>query len=536
MIIKKYVIPFLALAGLTFAIYAGTANYPIVFDDIRLVQYNKGLDKPSSLADNFFVLGAAFEKKTGAGFYRPVLYDSYTLDALSGGLKPSSFRVTNILIHLLNAFLVYALFLSFFGEDTKARISGFIAAAFFCLHPVQTESVVFLTARSATLLTFFCLLSLLLYDRFRKTSRPLYLVFSVTTFLLAVLTKESAVPFALVFFLYEYSGKETGEGRRKYIHALPFIVLAGVFSIFRFWYLSSTSGLEKPLGYAAHWLTEVAVIPRYLLLLALPSRLSIDHGIKDVQSLSDPYLLAGVPAVALFVAAAAVALKRKPVYALLMLWPALVMLPEMVIPLNDAMVDYRMYLPMAAISILGGVLFYKVFERYNLKYALAPAACILLLLGAASYQRSRVWADPVILWEDAVKKAPDFARAYINLGMSLGERGDFVQAKRSLERALELDPRSEEAYISLGNVYAGLKDEAKAVRMQETAIRLNRQSSLAYQNLAMIYLNFGDYKGAFNTFKRMAEALPDKHLIIESGAQYLLEYGQEGLAAKLLQE
>lgn len=533
---KKYVIPFLALAGLTIAIYVGTANYPFVFDDIRLVQYSNGLDKPSSLVDNFFIMGVAFEKKTGAGFYRPILYDSYTLDALSGGLKPSSFRVTNILIHLLNAFLVYALFLSFFGEDTKARISGFIAAAFFCLHPVQTESVVFLTARSVALLTFFCLLSLLLYDRFRKTSRPLYLVFSVTTYLLAVLTKESAVPFALVFFLYEYSRKEAGEGRRKYIHALPFIVLAGVFSIFRFWYLSSTSGLEKPLGYAAHWLTEVAVIPRYLLLLALPSWLSIDHGIKDVQSLSDPYLLAGVLAVALFVAAAAVALKRKPVYALLLLWPALVMLPEMVIPLNDAMVDYRMYLPMAAISILGGVLFYKVFERYNLKYALAPAACMLLLLGVASYQRSRVWADPVVLWEDAVKKAPDFARAYINLGESLAQKGDFAMAKRSLEKAIELDPRSEEAYISLGNVYAELRDIAKAVQMQEAAIKLNSQSSFAYQNLAMIYLNFSDYEDAYKTFRRMADALPDRRLVIKSGAHLLLNYGQVDLAAKLLQE
>lgn len=535
MIIKKYVIPFLALAGLTFAIYAGTMNYPFLFDDDQLIREGHDLQKASSLISNFFIAGRAFEKKTRAGFYRPVLYDSYTLDSLRSGPVPGSFRLTNILIHIFNSFLLYLLFMALFGQDGSAGTAAFLASALFCLHPLQSESVIFLTARSVSLLTFFCLLSLLLYIRFKRTGSKASLTASFLCYMLGLFTKETAAPFAFVYFLYEYSEKSRPP-KGRYLHSMPFIFASVSFTLFRMWYLAFSSPINKSLGFIKHWLTEIAVMPRYLDLVIFPFGLSADHGIKDIATFSDPYFITGLALICIFLFGIIFALRRRSLYAMLLLWPMLVLLPEMVFPLNDAMVEYRMYLPMAAIALLAAALFRDLLGRRPGKVLIAGACLVLIIFGAASFERGKVWADPITLWSDANKKAPGFVRPYMGLGIALAEKGEFAEAKEYFEKAASIDPENEGAYISLGNVNAELGNKEKAIEMEETAIRINNKSYMAYQNLAMIYLNFGDYEDAYKTFKRMAEALPDSRLIIKSGAHLLLTYGQVDLAAKLLQE
>ena len=538
MIIKKFVIPFLTLAGLAFAIYAGTMNYPFLFDDDRLIREGNDLQKTSSLIDNFFVAGRAFEKKTNAGFYRPVLYDSYTLDCLRSGPVPGSFRLTNILIHILNSFLIYLLFMALFGQGRGAGASAFLASALFCLHPLQSEPVIFITARSVSLLTFFCLTSLLLYIRFKRTGSKTSLAASFLFYALGLFTKETAAPFSFVYLLYDYSEKK--KRPKKYLYSTPFIGASVSFTLFRMWYLAFSSPINKSLGFMTHWLTEVTVIPRYLLLVVFPFGLSADHGVKDIETFSDPYFIAGLALTCIFFLILTYALRRRSPNAMLLLWPVLAMLPEMVFPLNDAMVEYRMYLPMAAISLLAAAMFRNLLERMGArrlgKVSIAGASLVLVIFGTASYERGKVWANPITLWTDANKKAPGFVRPYMGLGIALAEKREFAQAKAYFEKAATLDPDDEGAYISLGNVNAELGNKEKAIDMEETAIRMNSKSYMAYQNLAMIYLNYGDYEGAFNTFRRMANALPERHAIIQSGAQYLLDYGQVDLAAKLLQE
>src|SRR6267154_1302410 len=93
--------------------------------------------------------------------------------------------------------------------------------------------------------------------------------------------------------------------------------------------------------------------------------------------------------------------------------------------------------PVAAHPLLQAA---KVALPLSAKVAL-PAAAIALLLAPLLWERSRLWADPVLLWEEAARRAPSKTRPLVNLGVLAAERGDTSSAARFFERAVAAGPR-----------------------------------------------------------------------------------------------
>ena len=131
------------------------------------------------------------------GFVRPLFIWSYVLDSHIWGTRPFGYHLTNVLLHALNAFLVFKLAAGVLQaqniEPRKQRIAAIAAAALFLLHPSHSEAVVWISGRADLLATLFVLASVLSYLAYEARNQPFYVGASLALFAIALLAKESAI-------------------------------------------------------------------------------------------------------------------------------------------------------------------------------------------------------------------------------------------------------------------------------------------------------------------------------------------------------
>jgi len=163
------------------------------------------------LSDDFVQIGkvlhgdyaVAWGQEHG-GFFRPLFIWSYLLDSNIWGTRPFGYHLTNVILHSLNAFLVFKLAAGLLKpqniEPRMKRIAALVAAVLFLLHPSHSEAVVWISGRADLLATLFVLLALLTYLVFEERKQELYLGASLGLFAMALLAKESAIcaPFLIL--------------------------------------------------------------------------------------------------------------------------------------------------------------------------------------------------------------------------------------------------------------------------------------------------------------------------------------------------
>ena len=149
--------------------------------------------------------------KPFVALYVPVPLISYALDYRFFGADASGFHLTNILLHTANTAIIFLIFVFIF-EDC---LLSFFAALLFCIHPVQVETVVWISQRKNLLFAFFLLLGF--YVRIRvlgKGKHYDWLILSVICFVLSLFSKATAImiPFMLICYEYFYRGAGKREG------------------------------------------------------------------------------------------------------------------------------------------------------------------------------------------------------------------------------------------------------------------------------------------------------------------------------------
>jgi hypothetical protein len=210
------------------------------------------------------------------GFYRPLVRTSFLADSTLYGLNPLGYHVENLLLHVVNAFLVSRLAAALLGNN----VFGLIAGLLFLVFPQSHEPVSWIAARTALLATCFILLSTNLYVLYMRFQRRRLYLLSLLAYVFGLLSQESAllVPlFLLVYFLSR--GRESFRRfalRRAAIHIAPFLAIAMIYVLVRhaslgFWiggYGMETRALSPDRAYQT--------LCNYLFRLAFPSKATID--------------------------------------------------------------------------------------------------------------------------------------------------------------------------------------------------------------------------------------------------------------------
>ena len=440
------------LVAAVLAAYGGVADHRFLlnWDDAGYVAQN-----PAAQGLSWEHLRLAFTRAY-VGNYAPVHVASYMLDHQLWGGAPGRMALANAVLHAANALLLLWLVLRLTGRPLVA----WLAACLFALHPVQVESVAWISQRKTVLSMTFFLLALLLFVAYRDRRRPaLAYAGSVGCFVLAVLAKSAAVVLPAVLVLLDALVPRRDSRARLLLDTLPFVAVAAAAAAVALWTqqpVATSARLTYLGGSPASWaLTMSTVLVRYAGLLVWPAHLSAAYA-PPFRAGLDGESAASLALIAAAGAAAAWLLRRRPRTFLWLGIAVLGLAPVLqIVPLVTLMNDRYLYYPMVGIAPLVVLLALpeeQAAPPWARSAALAALVAVLLVLGFLSRSRVEAWRDDLALWSDAARKTPEAPAVWFSLGMSLDDAGREVEASLAYLRALSLDLDLPEARGNLGPV------------------------------------------------------------------------------------
>jgi len=187
----------IAIAVITFFCFRYTlGNQFTNWDDDYYVTNNKYIT--AFTPENLKVI---FTKDITKNNFHPLCILSLAVNYHFAGLEPWSYYFTNILIHIVNAILVFVLFLRICRRLNAGELAGMVTASFgslwFAVHPMHVESVAWIAERKDVLYTMFYLMGLLTYIRYMDTAQRKWYVYTFLLFLASCLSKPMAVVFPM---------------------------------------------------------------------------------------------------------------------------------------------------------------------------------------------------------------------------------------------------------------------------------------------------------------------------------------------------
>jgi len=454
------------------------------------------------------------------GNYAPVHIVSYMLDYTLWGLNPLGYRGVNIALHAANALLFYRLLCSL-GER---RETALLAALLFALHPVQVESVAWISQRKNVLAMFFSLISFSAYIQSRHADKPgaAYGI-SLTTFALALLTKSIAVILPPAYILYDLLVRHERNWRGSAVRTLPYLALAAGCGA-----LALVSQQEARTDWhggtpGATLFSMLPVAATYLRMIVWPRDLSPLYDPVIRHSLTDPAVLASLMLLVVSGAGIVWLVRRHPAQGFWACFAVLGILPvSQIVPLTTMMNDRYLYVPMLGVAALfaswtDNVGRHRPVLRRVLAGCWLAALCLLAVL---STRQGRIWHDAESLWASAVQAVPGSRFARQGLAEVLEKKGELPAAALHYQAALERDPASPELNAQAGVVYARLGDFARAVPLLHNAVRLRPDNITYGMNLASALLQSGAYHEAIAQLLQLDRSGPTPRTACMLGALY----------------
>ncbi|MGC8740833.1 MAG: hypothetical protein ACP5UB_05175 [Candidatus Sumerlaeaceae bacterium] len=540
------------IVGLTAAaLYLPTLRYGFVWDDVYFVVKNTTIRTWSTWRDDF-TTSTAYAAMVNAAMFRPARNWSYRLDWMLAGLNPVWWHAHNVLLHAVNSMLVFTWLLSLLkwlhlqqadsGNDYR-RPLAFIAALVWAVHPVHTEAVCWIKDRDELLFTFFSLLGLLLTvaEARRKAPRMWARVGILLFTSLALLSKEMAASLPLLVGLLAIFAPR-GCTKRPYFGGIMTFQIAVVvaYMFLRHRALGGTAQCGYLSGaFLTEMFTMVRAAAHYVVLTLWPARLVADYShFESTRTLFELrwWLALGVVlATFLF---ALIARRRAPLCTFGILWFWLALLPvSNVIPTMQFLAERFLYFPLIGAALaLAGVCRAALAHRHTVgtevlawrrafagRIALRTPrhtqlalvmALIITALVARSVLRIGVWREEVTLYAATLRDAPRNGRAFINVVITLANRGDAVTASNMITRFYaSTDPvlRSVNPQMLLraeAAVATRLGEFAKAAELWRRALQTAPADVDALFALGICEGNLGNHESALRCFIEAARQDP----------------------------
>lgn len=477
----------LLLIGATIAVFSNSLDHQFLtsWDD-----YNYVVRNPDVYGFTFEHLRAAFTKFY-VGNYAPLHIVSYMFDYTLWGMNPVGYVSANIVLHAMNGLLFYWLVVKLTQNNRLAFFSSLI----FLLHPIQVESVAWISQRKNLLAMFFFLISLLSYIYYRVNEARngyIYYLVAILTFICALLTKSVTVVLPLVLVLYDICFAPRQYRRQWVVDKIPFFIAAIVIALMtlKSQAYNAGGGIVNYPDESAYdiFLTMLTVFARYAGKLIWPTNLSIYYYIPIKTGIDVAVALSGI-----FVSLICTGLfylfrKDKAMFFWAALIPVGILPVSQLIPLSTLMNDRYLYFPLLGFAVLftSGAMLCIDRLPFRAKWAGTVLMCLMLLpLPVLSWQRSHVWFDSISLWSDALNKYPSFV-TYAGMGNALYRANKINEAVKMYEKSLRLEPTCEEALRSLGAIYLNRGENNKALYYIKLFVENYPDNAFAHKMLDIV--------------------------------------------------
>jgi tetratricopeptide (TPR) repeat protein len=468
--------------------------------------------------------------------WHPLTSLSFAFDYAMWGEDPYHFHLTGIVLHALNAAVLFLLAFRLLGvaggKPERAGWQLFACAVFAVVHashPLRVESVAWVSERKDLLYALFYLLAILAYFSYVETAgarRRRWFLAVTLLFSLSLLSKPMALTLPVVLVLLDlYPLKRIGPirdwrtWRTPVLEKIPLLALAGVSAATTVW--AQTEGIAvKSLGVVdlpARLGSALYSSMFYLAKMFLPWKLApfYPHPALSPHRISlGLYLLS----FACFSAVCWLAVRQWPRDRLLgVSWLAYLVMLLPVCGLvhigGHIAADRYTYVPLAAPLLLLGIRAATFLNERGtgVRWAAVSLLCAyMVFIGVQTRRQITVWEDSISLWDHAIALYPDSdALLYYSRGMAHeNERGDDARALADYTRAIELNPNHYDALVARGIVRGKMGRRAESMRDFDRAIAINGQNSRAFGNRGTLHHFMGNYDEALSDYLRSLEIDP----------------------------
>ena len=511
--VRPELIVLMVLVCLTLTVFLQTRGFEFCNYDDNVYVYENPRIRGGLTARN---IAWAFTEIHESNWH-PLTWLSHMTDMQLYGTNAGNHHLTSVLLHVLNAILLFTAF----SRMTGLRWQSFFLAAVFAIHPLHVESVAWIAERKDILSTFFMLLALNSYVGYAaKPSRIRYLPV-LGFFVCGLLSKPMVVTFPVILLLLDYwplkrLNSETAQPKAAQallLEKAPLFVCAALSTVVAF-AAQLKGGSVASLTDASLQLRVANALVSYCLYLKdffAPLRLAVFYPFP--QDIPFVHILgAGVIMLAITLG---VLRKRaaQPWLTVGWLWYIVTLLPVIgIIKIGlQARADRYTYVPLIGIGIgvIWGISF--LLKRAGRAMALGVFGGLILIgfLALLSYRQVSYWRSSIALFEHTLSVTQNNFIAHNNLAQALTEKGDLPEAITQCRLALAINPRCEQTYVNLGLAFAQQRDWPQAIHNYRMALELKPEYAIAHNNLGNILGHQGKAAEAIKHFTMAIQSNPD---------------------------
>ena len=542
------VVPVLAIAIAVFAANSNALNGPFLFDDDWSIVNNPSIRSLTPLSKSLW--GPRDTPTAG----RPVVNLSFAFNYSFGRLDVVCYHLANVLLHVINATLLFALIRrtianSHWSQHWRGMAStmAFTISLLWALHPLQTEVVTYVTQRTELLMAFF-LLATLYSARLAWEAKTLFASVSwnlicVASCALGMASKEVMVVAPILVVLYDMAVFNRSLSTLMKRRLPLYLCLAATWGILAALLLSSPRSLSVGFGLTIqpheYFTTQMWAITRYLWLAFWPADLCGDYGsfkITDLRSWLPSFFL-----ISFLVGICIWSWFRWPILSFLGGCFFLILAPtSSIVPIvSEPIAERRMYLPLASILCLFTIGLVAIARRWIAADSKQPnctfkassflivfALIIGFIYACTTYSRNRVFQSEIAFWKDVTQKHPHNPRAFNNLGSAYYKKQQPELAMASFRRSIEIEPSTAEAQMNIGNLFLVQNDFVNSRHHLDLALQLNPRHAHAITKLGIWHSVQGDTERALEYFNQAIAIDPSLAEAIQLRGDILFNQGR----------
>lgn len=492
------------LAASVFAVYAQSAGFERVrYDDPVYVAGSSHLREGLSAEGIAWAFSGPF-----ASNYFPLTLVSHMLDRSVHGDDYGGHHTTSVLLHALNALLLFWVLRS----ATGARTPSALAALLFAVHPMNVESVAWIAERKNVLSTTFWLLVMASHVSYARRGGWLRYAATAAWFACGLLCKPMVVtlPFALLLLDY-WPLDRVGSPRAKpsedrlqktpailLLEKLPLLALSAAASWMTLRAQVSTIEASSSLDWGARAGNAVFAYASYLGKLVWPSSLALHYPHPNLPAAGGTPLatweIAGATGLLAALTAFALLGRRRRYPLVGWLWFLGVLVPTIgaVQVGSQAYADRYTYLPAIGLFVVVAWAGTDALSARRARVGLVRAGVLgavvaFVALASVAFHQTRYWANSISLFERSLDVAPRNPKIRFNLANVYRDAGQFEEAIRHYRLALQVDPEAVNVRINLATALRAKGDVAAAVAEYANILDREPDNATVHNNLATLF-------------------------------------------------
>lgn len=471
--------------------------------------------------------------------YHPITMISLWINSYFSGVECATpYIVTNVLIHLCSALLLFRLCKTIFDGD---RFHALMVSLIFAVHPMHVESVVWVSERKDVFYAFFFICSLLYWCQYQdKENRTAY-VLSLIFFILSCLSKAMAVSLVPVLFLIDmYKGHRWNT--KLLLLKIPFLIIGIVVGLIAinvqqggdFYGLLSNTNIDVAINSVNvvslySQISNVGFgIYHYISSFIFPDNMSAFHPYSVVENHSLKELFFFVPFLVLGVLLVSYRLSKRIFFGIGFFISTVILVLQW-IPVGSAIVaDRYTYLPYIGLAIMILPFMQLLQKKISPFFWYLALSSFIIFLSIKTYDQSDIWQNHVTLFSQSVEKYPEDPKSRMLLATGLWTSGNHHQAIEHIEHAInELGLFTSDSFEKLANCYEEIGESEKALAFYNQSIKLDPNNYIARYHRAIAVMH-----------KNPKLAIDDLTVAESSGFEFIKNniYGPRGVCYGMIGE